>query len=85
MRNPGTSLASDLCGLYLGHTTHDNSDNMFAGIKEEEFGDDKRLDQHDGTGRNHREEGDYVHDSDKVEHDVTSAGQRLAEENHGGI
>ena len=47
MRNPGVTLVFDLRAVHSRRTTHDDCDDVFAGIKEEEFGDDKSLDQHD--------------------------------------
>ena len=51
-------------------------------VKEEEFGDDEGLDQHDETSCDDRQKGDYVHHTDGVEDDVAWASQGSLEEGH---
>ena len=55
-------------------TAEDCSDDVLAGIEEEEFGDDKGLDQHDRACSDDCQKGNYVDDSDNIKHDVASAG-----------
>ena len=51
-------------------------------VKEEEFGDDKGLDQHDEASCYDRQKGDYVHHTDGVEDDVAWTSQGFLEEGH---
>ena len=51
-------------------------------VKEEEFGDDEGLDQHDEASCHDSQKGDYVHHTDGVEDDVAWTGQGFLEEGH---
>lgn len=48
---------------------------MIARIEEEEFADDKGLDQHDRARRNDGKQTDYVEDSNDVEDNVAGTSQ----------
>ena len=58
------------------------SDDVLTGVEEEELGDNEGLDQHDRTGRNDGQKGNYVDDSDHIKDDVASAGEGLAKATH---
>ena len=62
--------------------TDDDSDDMLGSIEEIEFGDNESLDQHDRARSDDSQECDNIDDSDDIQHNVTSAGQRLAKASH---
>ena len=56
---------------------------MADAVEEEEFGDDKSLDEHYGAGRDDRGEPDDVQNTEGIEDYVAWTGQGAFEERHG--
>ena len=70
-----------------GLTAKAGGDDMADSIEEEEFGDDKRLDQHHGRCDDDGQKPDNVHHAENVKDNVawTSQLRALEERHRGGV